>query len=366
MALSLNKEIFEMKLSVIAGCVLRCDYCFVDKSRIKEAMSLGTAQKAVDFLVNSKGKDKIIKIYGGEPLLNFDVVKKIVPYAKKYAKKKKKNLTLSICTNAVLLKPQHLDFLKKNKFQLAISFDGKKKTHDRFRKFSDGRGTFSQITRNFKDLFKIFDKKDMAANMSITPSESKNIIDNFSYILSVGFDTINLEPVYGFQKWSAKNFQDFKNAMEFISRKILSEIPQKNYIFLTTVNRELKYETLSKLKKGVCLFHQFPEVYPDGSLGFSSFFLNFPEDVRNNYVIGNVTTGKIKREYKNCVFSVGNRRCRKCLENYFNIPDGSMSSKIVEMRNIFSVDLARRIERGAKDNPVFRNYIQEAKKHICF
>lgn len=361
-----NKKIFEMKLSITTDCVLRCTYCFVNKNGINSEMDFNTAQKAIDFFLNSGGKDKILKIYGGEPLLNFKVIKDIIPYAKKLARQKNKNLTFSLCTNALLFNSNYANFFKKNKFQLAISFDGRRATHDKFRKFPDGKGTFTRITNNLKHLFKITDKKNAAANMSIVPSESKNIVKNFKYILDTGFDTVNLEPIYGFQKWSIKNFQEFKDAMKFISRLIISEIVKRNFIFLTTINRELKYKTLSKLKEGVCLFHQFPEIYPDGSLGFSSFFLNLPKNKEEEYIIGNVAKGKIKKEYKNCVFSKKSKRCRRCSENYFDIPDKSMSSKIVEMRNIFSIDLAKQINDKAKNNPIFRDYIQEAKKHICF
>jgi len=361
-----NKEIFELKLTVATGCNLRCDYCFVDKNRANQEMTLETAQKSIEFFLGSKGKDKILKIYGGEPLLNFEVIKKAVFYAKKTARKKNKNLTLSLCTNAVLLNPVHVDFFKKNKFQLAISFDGSKQTHDKFRKFPNGTGTFDKITENFKFLFKNINRRDMAANMAVVPSEAKNMFKNFKYILNTGFDTLNIEPIYGFEKWTINKHKQFQKEMEFTVFFILSQIYKKNFIFLTTVNRELKYKTLSKLKNGVCLFHQFPEIYPDGRIGFSSFFLNLPQKIQSRYIVGNVNQGRIENKYKNCVYSNKSKKCQNCWENYFNLPDESMSSKVVEIRNLLSIELANYIQQMAQNNTIFREYINEVKKHICF
>ena len=361
-----NKEIFEMKLSITADCILRCDYCFVDKNQDHSIMPFGTAKKAVDFFIRAKGKDKILKIYGGEPLLNFGAVKKIAPYAKKIAKKLGVNLTLSLCTNALLLDPDNIEFFKKNNFQLAISFDGRKATHDKFRKFPNGRGTFDKIRKNFKYLLEKMDKKDMAVNMSVVSSEAENMFKNFKYVLNLGFDALNIEPIYGFEKWTINKYKQFQKEMKSIVLFIFTQIYKRNFIFLTTVNREIKYKTLSKLSNGVCLFHQFPEIYPDGRIAFSSFYLNLPEKTQPRYIIGNVSQGWVKNKYKNCVYSNKSKKCQNCLENYFNLPDESMSSNAVEIRNLMSIYLANKIMDTAKKNATFRKYVEEAKEHICF
>jgi uncharacterized protein len=359
-----KKEIFEMKLTVATDCILRCKYCFVDKS-VKTRMSLATAKKAIDFFLGTSGKDKILKMYGGEPLLNFELVKAVVPYAKKIATKRGVNLTLSLCTNAVMLSRAHLDFFKKYNFQLAISFDGRKKTYDKNRQFPDGSGAFDRVVVKFPALFETMRRRNVAANMSIVPSQSKNIISNFEYVLESGFDTINLEPVYGFERWTAGDFSQFEKAIKFIAKKIILEAKNGNFIFLTTANRELKYKTLSKLKNGVCLFHQFPEIYPDGRIGFSSFLLNLPKKKQAKYIVGNVNES-VKDVYRSCVFDKKSAVCRDCYSAYFDIPNESMSSGIVKLRNLVSIELARKIELESKKNLIFKKYIKEAKKHICF
>jgi uncharacterized protein len=358
-ALLRNKEIFEMKLSVITDCILRCDYCFVDKQKRNSKMDLKTAQKSIDFFLNTRGKEKILKIYGGEPLLNFKIVKKIVPYAFKKASERKINLILSLCTNTILLKPEHLDFFKKNKLHLAISFDGDKETHNKFRKFPEGRGTFDKVKKNLSCLFKKIDKKDVMANMAIVPSEVGKTFRNFKNVLRAGFDTLNLEPIYGFQKWTQKKQKEFQKRMGEITNFIIQEIPKGNFYFLMTVNRELKYQTLSKFKKGVCLFYQFPEVYFNGRIAFSSFFLNLPEKEQKKYIVGNLVKSEIKNKYKNCSFLENSKKCQKCLEDYFDRPDESQSSKIVEIRNLLSINLANQIKKRAESDLIFKKYVQE-------
>ena len=358
-----NKKIFETKLTITTNCILRCDYCFVKKPKKLEIMDYKTAKAAIDFFLKFGKKDKILKIYGGEPLLNFGLLKKIIPYTIKNIPLNN-GLTLSLCTNAVLLRPEHIDFFKKHKFQLAISFDGKKITHDKFRKFRDGKGSFDTVVKNLAFLFQNFKKQDVAANVGIVPSEVGRLFDNYKYIISLGFDTVNLEPIYGFEIWDEKNQKEFGKQIKKIIDFILEGIPKKQFLFLTTINRELKYKTLSRLNKGVCLFDQFLEIYPNGDMGFSSFFFNLPEPQRQRYIVGNVAKQEIRAKYISCRYS--KKKCQNCWANYFNIFDKSQGSEIVRKRNFLSIQYADYFKEMAKNNPLFKEYINKAKQHICF
>ena len=269
-----------------------------------------------------------------------------------------------MCTNAVLLEQKHIDFFKKHKFQLAISFDGKKITHDKFRKFRDGKGSFDTVVKNLAFLFQNFKKQDVAANVGIVPSEVGRLFDNYKYIISLGFDTVNLEPIYGFEIWDEKNQKEFGKQIKKIIDFILEGIPKKQFLFLTTINRELKYKTLSRLNKGVCLFDQFLEIYPNGDMGFSSFFFNLPEPQRQRYIVGNVAKQEIRAKYSSCRYS--EKKCQNCWANYFNIFDKSQGSEIVRKRNFLSIQYANYFKEMAKNNPLFKEYINKAKQHICF
>ncbi|MBU2472838.1 4Fe-4S cluster-binding domain-containing protein [Patescibacteria group bacterium] len=359
-----NKKIFESKLTITTNCTLRCKYCFVNKLNRIQKMDLKTAKAAVDFIMVNGPKDKIIKIYGGEPMLNFDILPKLVSYINK-KKSSKTNLTLSLCTNAVILKPEHIDFFKKNNFLLAISFDGKKETHDKFRRFENDQGSFNIVTFNLKLLLQKISKRNIATNISVVASEAGKMFENFKYVIFKGFDTVNLEPIYGFGNWEENHQKEFENQMGKIIKYILNGIPKNQFVFLTTINRELKYRTLSRLKKGVCLFNQFLEVYPNGEMAFSSFFFNLPLAQRRKYIIGNVLNGGLKSKYRSCEYKDGDK-CQKCLIEYFDISDNSQSSKVVQKRNLLSIQTAEYLNNMAQDNNLFKEYIKEANRHICF
>lgn len=359
-----NKRILEAKLAITNKCVLRCKYCFVDKPKIPQIMDFDTARKAIDLFLQNGGGDKILKIYGGEPLLNFNLLKEIVPYIKKNTPPDV-FVQLSICTNAVMLQLDHLSFLKKHKFQIAVSFDGKMKTHDKYRRFRNNRGSFVLAAKNFPLLLKILDKKNIDINIGIVPSEVSKLFDNVQYVWSQGFDTFNLEPIHGFERWGKEHQEEFERQMKKILKFMMDKVLKKEFLFLTTINRELKYKTLSRMRQGVCLFDQYLEVYPDGKLGFFPFIFELPQKLQAKYIIGDLKHGTFKKKYQTCSYIHG-KRCRNCLEDYFDILDTTDATAIVNLRNLFSMAYANMLVDLSKKKEIFNEYVCEAKKRICF
>lgn len=115
-------------------------------------MSIETAQKAIDYFLehNSNLANIIIGFYGGEPLLEFELIKKCVAYAK--SRVEGKNILFNMTTNGTLLTDEMVDFLVENDFSLSISIDGSKEEHDRNRKFVNGKGSFDVIINNIKNI----------------------------------------------------------------------------------------------------------------------------------------------------------------------------------------------------------------------
>jgi len=154
----LRNELTALTLVVTEQCNLRCRYCVYsgmyhfERTHSSRKMSDKIALKAIDFFLNRcKNSRKVfISFYGGEPLLNFELIKKCVEYASVRSKQIDKSLEYSITTNGTLLHGEILDFLIKNKIGLVISLDGPKDIHDRYRTFPDGRGTFERIFQNLK------------------------------------------------------------------------------------------------------------------------------------------------------------------------------------------------------------------------
>jgi uncharacterized protein len=327
-------------------------------------MDFNTARNAVDLLLTSPGKEKILRIYGGEPLLNFKLIEKIVPYALKRAKKERKALTITPCTNAVLLTKERVNFLKDYGLRLAISIDGNKGAHNKFRVFPDNTGSFDKVRENLPFVFRNIARKNIAAALDVAPSTAGRLYENFKYILKLGFDTINIEPIHGFQKWGNKAQKELKGSLHKIIKYIRKEIKKGNFIFLTTINREMKDNNLSNFRKGRCLFFQSLEVCPKGEMIFSSFLYNSLGGKR--YIMGDVNSG-MQKQYENCSFLRKSPACRNCVSVYFNeYKDNSLANHSMEIRDTLSITAAQEFKQFSKSSQVFREYISQAKKHICF
>ena len=136
-----------MCLNISHMCNLRCEYCFADGGSYNGAMtnmSFDVAKKAVDFLIEKSGHRRNLEVdfFGGEPLLNFDVVKKTVAYARGLEKEKGKNFRFTITTNATLLTDDAIEFFNKEMYNVVISIDGRKEVHNSVRKTATGEGSY--------------------------------------------------------------------------------------------------------------------------------------------------------------------------------------------------------------------------------
>jgi uncharacterized protein len=156
----ISNKIQKLTLQLTQECNLRCAYCvyggrYNNRKHSKKTMSFEIAKKAIDFVVSrSKDSKKLnFGFYGGEPLLEFELLRQCVDYIKVSTKGKK--LTLSVTTNGTLLNSENVKFLAENNIQLAISLDGPQKVHDVNRKYkSNGCGSFMSIMSNIEELKK--------------------------------------------------------------------------------------------------------------------------------------------------------------------------------------------------------------------
>jgi len=164
----LTTRIQHLTLQVTQQCNLRCEYCTYSgiysghRMHSNLNMSFETAKKAIDFLLERSNElaEVILAFYGGEPLLDFDLIKRCVEYAKSQIEGK--SLRFMMTTNGTLLTDSVVDFLVDNDFSLVISMDGSKEEHDRSRKFPNGGGTFDIIIKNIKairDRYPEYDRK---------------------------------------------------------------------------------------------------------------------------------------------------------------------------------------------------------------
>ena len=164
----LENRMRQLTLQVTQQCNLRCKYCAYsgiyknNRTHNSRRMNWDTAKKAIDFFFkrNKSLSDIVVGFYGGEPLLEFELMKKCVEYAK--SKNEGKRIKFNITTNGTLLSDEVVDFLVKENFSVSISLYGNAETHDINRKFSNGEGSFSLILKNIeriKERYPEFDKQ---------------------------------------------------------------------------------------------------------------------------------------------------------------------------------------------------------------
>ena len=143
-------------MMVTQKCNLRCRYCYAKGGNYggdEILMTQNTAFKAVDFLVDNSSKRECgITFFGGEPLINFNIIRETVHYAKRRATEKGKKFRFNITTNGTLLTDEIIRFLIKEKFNLLLSFDGPKEIHDYSRVYPNGQGSYEIINKNITKL----------------------------------------------------------------------------------------------------------------------------------------------------------------------------------------------------------------------
>lgn len=155
----LENNIYALTLQITQNCNMHCRYCSFsgdgsyNRVHAKKSMNMTTATQAIDFLAEHSGNvsDVDIGFYGGEPLLEYELVKSIVRYAKGIMPDK--SITFHMTTNGTIVNPEIIKFLSDNYFKLTISIDGPKKNHDKYRKFAaNGMGTFDVVYGNLKKI----------------------------------------------------------------------------------------------------------------------------------------------------------------------------------------------------------------------
>ena len=142
-------------LHVAHTCNLNCSYCFASQGKYngdRALMSFDTGKQAFDFLIANSGTRKNLEVdfFGGEPLMNWDVVKELVAYARSVEKQYNKNFRFTLTTNGMLVDDEVIDFANKEMSNVVLSLDGRKEVNDRFRIDYKGRGSYDTIVPKFK------------------------------------------------------------------------------------------------------------------------------------------------------------------------------------------------------------------------
>ena len=186
-------------LHVAHTCNLNCAYCFASQGKYngeRDVMSLEVGKRALDFLVENSGSRHNLEVdfFGGEPLMNFDVVKELVAYARSIEKEHNKNFRFTLTTNGVLVDDDVIDFANKECNNVVLSLDGRKEIHDRYRVDYAGNGSWEKIVPKFQKFVEARNGKNYYMRGTFTHA-NPDFLKDIQQMLDLGFSELSMEPV---------------------------------------------------------------------------------------------------------------------------------------------------------------------------
>lgn len=188
-----------MCLHIAHDCNLACKYCFAGEGEYcgdRSLMSFEVGKQAFDFLIANSGTRKNLEVdfFGGEPLMNFEVVKQLVAYAREQEKIHNKNFRFTLTTNGVLLDEEVMDFANKEMYNVVLSLDGRKETNDRMRVSRNGKGSYDLIVPKFKEMVKRRGDKEYYIRGTYTHYNT-DFTKDILHMADLGFTKLAMEPV---------------------------------------------------------------------------------------------------------------------------------------------------------------------------
>ena len=194
-----KQEIKALCLHVAHTCNLNCEYCFASQGKYhgeRALMPFEVGKRALDFLIKNSGTRHNLEVdfFGGEPLMNFDVVKKLVKYAREKEKEYNKNFRFTLTTNGLLIDDEVIDFANKEMSNVVLSLDGRKEVHDNLRKTISGQGSYDIIIPKFKKLVNARGGKNYYIRGTFTHN-NVDFLKDILHMADLGFKELSMEPV---------------------------------------------------------------------------------------------------------------------------------------------------------------------------
>ena len=314
-----SKVIKALCLHVAHTCNLNCSYCFASQGKYqgeRALMSFEVGKRAFDFLIENSGTRRNLEVdfFGGEPLMNWDVVKQLVAYARSIEKEKGKNFRFTLTTNGVLIDDEIIDFLNKEMSNVVLSLDGRKEVHDHFRKNYAGKGSYDDIVPKFRRLVEKRGGKDYYMRGTFTHNNVDFTNDIF-HMADLGFTELSMEPVvcppndpYALTKEDLpKLFEQYEIlANEMIKRKKEGRPFTFYHYMLDLKNGPCIYKRITGCGSGT----EYMAVTPWGELFPCHQFVGDPK-----YSLGNIWDGikniEAQNEFRACN-AYAKPECKDC------------------------------------------------------
>ncbi|WP_290848897.1 thioether cross-link-forming SCIFF peptide maturase [Eubacterium sp. LMAG:50] len=311
-------------LHIAHDCNLACKYCFAEEGEYhgrRALMSFEVGKKALDFLVANSGNRVNLEVdfFGGEPLMNWDVVKQLVAYGRSLEEPNNKKFRFTLTTNGVLLNDEVMEFVNKEMSNVVLSLDGRKEVNDRMRPFRTGKGSYDLIVPKFQKLAESRNQ----TNYYIRGTFTRNNLDfseDVKHFADLGFKQMSIEPVVGPEEdpYSIRE-QDLPQIMEEYDKLALEYIDRYKkgngfnffHFMIDLTQGPCVYKRLSGCGSGT----EYLAVTPWGDFYPCHQFVG-----NEDFLMGNVDEGIIKpeivKEFGNCnVYS--KEKCKNCFAKFY-------------------------------------------------
>ena len=306
-------------LHVSHACNLVCEYCFAGQGRYKgksALMSFDVGKRALDFLIENSGRRKNLEVdfFGGEPLLNFDVVKRLVAYARSVEKEHNKNFRFTLTTNGMLIDDDVIDFCNREMSNVVLSLDGRKEIHDRYRVDAKGNGSYDVIVPKFRRLVEKRGDKSYYMRGTFTHA-NPDFLNDIKQMLDLGFNELSMEPVVC--------APDSPSALTEEDKPVIFEQYEKLAELMIQKRKEGKpftfYHYMIDLEGGPCIYKrisgcgsgtEYMAVTPQGELYPCHQFVGNTK-FRLGDIWNGVTNTEVQQSFEDCnVYA--REECRTC------------------------------------------------------
>ncbi len=310
-------------LHIAHDCNLKCKYCFAEEGEYhgsRSFMSLEVGKKAIDFLLKNSGNRKNLEVdfFGGEPLMNFDVVKDIVTYAREAEKAYNKNIRFTITTNGVLLDDDKIKYINDNMYNVVLSIDGRKEVNDKMRKTLNDQSSYDIILPKFQKLVNERGDKSYYVRGTFT-KENLDFSKDVVHLANQGFKQLSVEPVVAEKGLSytieEEDLEKIFEEYEILADELIKVKGTKDdYNFFHFMIDLTGGPCVTKRVVGCGAGSEYLAVTPDGDLFPCHQFVG--EDEYKLGTVNEITNFTMREKFGKCnVFT--KEECKKCWAKFY-------------------------------------------------
>lgn len=311
-------------LHIAHDCNLACRYCFAEEGEYhgrRALMSFETGKKALDFLIRSSGSRVNLEVdfFGGEPLMNWNVVKELVEYGRSQEKEHNKRFRFTLTTNGVLLNDEIMEFCNREMSNVVLSLDGRKSVNDKMRPFRNGSGSYDVIVPKFQKFAASRGSKDYFVRGTFTRN-NLDFSEDVLHFADLGFEKLSIEPVVASpDEPYAIREEDLPKIMEEYDRLAAEYIKRKKegrgfqfFHFMIDLNQG---PCVAKRLSGCGSGTEYLAVTPWGDLYPCHQFVGMEDFLLGNVDEG-ITNTAVRDEFKLCNVYAKDK-CRDCFARFY-------------------------------------------------